>query len=169
MIKIKGVFNVYESNADTRELESSIEELKDGEYEYFIFDKKNNKPLHQLKYLFGIVLKTTSEQLPDHPPIDALYRYFEEIYAPIRTCTILGEKYEYFDLKNEKSVEVNSFIEKIIHHIETEWGITGILTRDDLKLPEAKEPYLGAYAAQWEKINQKAKNLKQCLNRKMTY
>lgn len=108
-----------------------------------------------MKYLFGIVLKAISDDLPDHPPVDSLYRYFEEVYAPMHTCNIHGEKYEYFDLKNEKSIEVNDVIEKIIRHAETEWGITGILTRDELKAPEAKELYAEAYASQWENLSRK--------------
>ena len=155
MIKSKGIINISNGDADTKELLDSVGELKDGEYGYLLFDKERNKALPHLKYLFGIVLKTISDGLADHPPVDALYRYFEEIYAPIRTCEILGEKYEYFDLKNEKSIEVNDVIEKIIHHAATEWGITGILKRDELKAPEAKEPYLGAYASQWDNLSRK--------------
>lgn len=155
MIKSKGIINVQNDGADTQELLCSVKELRDGEYGYLIFDKERNKALPHLKYLFGIVLKTISDNLPDHPTVDALYRYFEEVYAPIHTCKIHGEKYEYFDLKNEKSIEVNDVIEKIIRHAETEWGITGILTRDELKAPEAKELYAEAYAAQWENLSRK--------------
>lgn len=155
MIRSKGIINIQNNDADTQELLCSIDDLPDGEYGYLIFDKERSKALPQLKYLFGIVLKSISEKLSDHPPVDALYRYFEEIYAPMRTCNIQGEKYEYFDLKNEKSIEVNDIIEKIIHHAETEWGITGILKRDELKSPEAKEPYAEAYASQWENYSRK--------------
>jgi hypothetical protein len=108
-----------------------------------------------LKYLFGIVLKEISDQLPEHPPVDALYRYFEELYAPIRACNIQGEKYEYFDLKSEKSIEVNDVIEKIIYHAESEWGVRGILRKDELKAPEARAPYMDAYAHQWDNLSRK--------------
>ena len=155
MIKCKGIINVQNDDADTQELMDSVRELGDGEYGYLLFDKEKNKALPHLKYLFGVVLKAISDGLPDHPPVDALYRYFEEIYAPIRTCEIRGEKYEYFDLKNEKSIEVNDIIEKIIHHATTEWGIKEILKRDDLKTPEAKAPYLDAYASQWDNYSRK--------------
>lgn len=155
MIRSKGIINIQNGGADTQELIGSVEELKDGEYGYLLFDKERNKTLPHLKYLFGIVLKAISDDLPDHPPVDSLYRYFEEVYAPMHTCNIHGEKYEYFDLKNEKSIEVNDVIEKIIRHAETEWGITGILTRDELKAPEAKELYAEAYASQWENLSRK--------------
>jgi hypothetical protein len=155
MIKSKGIVNVYKNNADKQELLQDVESLGDGEYGYLIFDKQSNKALPHLKYLFGIILKGISDELPDHPPVDALYRYFEEIYAPVRTCNIRGEKYEYFDLKNEKSNEVNDVIEKIIHHAETEWNISGFLKRDELKASEARAPYLEAYASQWENLSRK--------------
>ena len=154
MIKSKGII-IVNGNADTQELLASVESLKDGEYGYLIFDKERNKALPHLKYLFGIVLKNISEGLPGHPPVDALYRYFEEIYAPLRTCEICGKKYEYFDLKNEKANEVNDVIEMIIHHAETEWGICGIPPRDELKAPEAKELYAETYASQWENYSRK--------------
>jgi hypothetical protein len=155
MIKRKGIINIQEGNADTEELLDSIEQLKDGEYGYLLFDKEKNNALPQLKYLFGIVLKRISDGLPDHPSVSALYSYFEEIYAPIRTDIIAGEKYEYFDLKTEKSIEVNDIIEKIIRHADTEWGIKEIPTRDELKAPEAKEVYTGAYASQWDNYSRK--------------
>lgn len=155
MIKAKGIINVFDGDANTQELEEHIGKLEDGEYGYLIFDKEKNKALPQLKYLFGIVLKGISDQLPNHPPVDALYRYFEEIYAPIRVCDIQGEKYEYFSLKDETSFEVNDVIEKIIRHAETEWGVKNILRRDELKTPEARVPYANAYASQWENYSRK--------------
>ena len=155
MIKSKGIINVYGGDADKHELLDSVSKLKDGEYGYLLFDKEQNKALPHLKYLFGIVLKHISNELPDHPPVNALYRYFEEIYAPLNTCNIHGKEYDYFDLKNEKSIEVNEVIEKIIHHAQAEWGISGIPSKDELKAPEAKEPYLGAYASQWDNLSRK--------------
>lgn len=154
MIKEKGIVNVQDGEVEQSELQDSLFNLPDGEYGYLLFDKKKNKALPQLKYLFGVVLKEISDQLPDHPPVEALYRYFEEIYAPIRSCTINGEKYEYFDIKNEKNIEMNGFIEKIIHHATTEWGIQ-VISRDDLKSGEASEAYAGAYAEMWENLSRK--------------
>ncbi|MDR1089800.1 MAG: hypothetical protein LBL79_01880 [Prevotella sp.] len=155
MIKSKGIIHVNNGNADKTELMDSVHELEDGEYGYLLFDKEPNKALPQLKYLFGIVLKRISDALPEHPSTGALYSYFEEIYAPVRTDIIAGEKYEYFDLKTEKSIEVNDIIEKIIRHAETEWGIKEIPARDELKAPEARELYAGAYASQWENYSRK--------------
>lgn len=140
---------VQDDNTATHELDSVIQKLKNGDYTVLIFDDTKNRSLPQLKYLFGVLLKTISDQLPTHPPVDALYRYFEEIYAPIHVCDLPGgEKYEYFNLKNEKSVEMNKVIERIIHHARTEWGIE-IAEKDAIKLPEAKELWAGAYTEQW--------------------
>ena len=140
---------VQDNKAAKQEIELAIGNLKDGDYTILIMDDTKNKSLPQLKYLFGVVLKTISEQLPTHPPVDALYRYFEEIYAPIHVCDLPGgEKYEYFNLKNEKASEMNEVIERIIHHVNTEWGIK-VMLKDKTKMPEAKELWAGAYTEQW--------------------
>lgn len=148
MILGKGIITVRDSDAETQELEDDVGKLKDGEYGYLIFDKEQNKALPQLKYLFGIVLKSISNALPEHPTVNALYRYFEEIYAPLHTCNIAGEQFDYFDLKSDPSIEMNEVIEKIIHHAKEEWGIN-VITKDELKSSEAKAPYTEAYANQW--------------------
>ena len=81
---------MQDNKAAKQEIELAIGNLKDGDYTILIMDDTKNKSLPQLKYLFGVVLKTISEQLPTHPPVDALYRYFEEIYAPIHVCDLPG-------------------------------------------------------------------------------
>ena len=116
MIKKRGRVEILCGEADTEELLDSLENLPDGEYKFLIYDEAKNRSLPQLKYLFGIVLKQISDALPEHPKIDALYRYFEEVYAPIHVCTIAGEKYQYFDLKNEKPIELDNVIRKIVQH-----------------------------------------------------
>lgn len=133
---------------DLREFENGLEKLEDGEYGYLLFDKEKNKTLPQLKYLHGIVLKTISEKLPNHPPVSALYRYFEGLYAPELLCQIQGKTFSYVDLKGCKSSEMNEVIEKIIHHSKNQWNID-VLSRENLKLPECSEAYAGAYAEDW--------------------
>lgn len=149
MIRKKGLIEVLCGEADTEELLDSLENLPDGDYKFLIYDEAKNRSLPQLKYLFGIVLKTISESLPDHPQIDALYRYFEEVYAPIHVCRIAGEKFEYFDLKNEKPIELDNVIKKIVQHAATQWNIK-IEERDALKLPGAQEAYVDAYTEMWK-------------------
>ena len=149
MIRKKGLVIIENGEADTKELLDSVEQLPDGEYKFLLYDEAKNRALPQLKYLFGTVLKTISESLPEHPQIEALYRYFEEIYAPMHTCIIRGEKYEYFDLKNEKTIELDNVIQKIIRHAATEWGIK-IEDREALRLPGAQEAYIDAYTDMWK-------------------
>lgn len=156
MIRAKGIIEVREGYANTDELLDSVDELPNGEYGYLLFDKKKNRSLPQLKFLFGYLLKTISEQLEGHPSSEALYRYFEELYAPIHSCNIPGEKevYEYFDLKNEPAAEMDIVIEKIIHHAMNEWNID-VMSRDLLKTAEAQEAYAGAYADTWKNLSRK--------------
>lgn len=140
---------VQDNKACTEAVNLAFDKLKDGGYTVLIFDDTNNRSLPHLKYLFGVVLKEISDQLPTHPPVDALYRYFEEIYAPTHVCDLPnGEKYEYFSLKNEKAIEMNEVIERIIHHAKTEWNID-VTQKDETKIPGAKELWAGAYASQW--------------------
>ena len=149
---------VQDGKAEMEETGLAIGQLKDGDYTVLIFDDKKNKSLPQLKYLFGVVLKTISEKLPSHPPVDALYRYFEEMFAPVHTCTLSdGEKYNYFNLKNERANEMNEIVESIVHYAATEWNIK-VAARDALKLPEAKEAWAGAYTEQWQDLLLKSKH-----------
>ena len=110
-IRSKGIVTVNNGDVDLNEFKESLYDLSDGEYGFLIFDKEKNKTLPQLKYLNGVVLKRISEELPGHPDVSALYRYFEELYAPILKDEIDGETYEYFDLKSAKSSEMNEVIE----------------------------------------------------------
>lgn len=156
MIRAKGIIEVREGYADTDELLDSVDDLPNGEYGYLLFDKQKNRSLPQLKFLFGYVLPTISQELEGHPEPEALYRYFEEIYAPIHTCQIPGEDqtFEYFDLKNEPATEMDFVIGKIIHHAMSEWHID-LLSRDKLKAAEAQEAFVGAYAETWKNLSRK--------------
>jgi hypothetical protein len=151
MINKKGVITVCENYTVYDELINSVNSLPTGKYNYLIYDDKKNRSLPQLKYLFGVVLKTISDTLPEHPPVDALYRYFEGLYAPVHVCNLNGQRFEYVDLKNEKSIEMNEVISKIIHHSTTQWGIA-IPTQDFIKSSGAKEAYIGAYAEMWQNV-----------------
>lgn len=151
MIKSKGSFEIHDYETFPKELVKTVESLPEGKYNYIVYDDKKNPALPQLKYLFGVVLQTISNNLPTHPPVDALYRYFEELYAPVHTCIINGQLFDYFDLKAEKSIEMNNVINDIIHHATSQWGIT-IEERDTLKAPEAAEVYMDAYIEMWKNL-----------------
>lgn len=148
-IKTSGTFTVAGGYCDLTEVKSNIEELKDGDYDYLIFDKKKNRPLPQLKYLNGVVLKSISDQLPDHPSVSALYSFFEEMFSPKIKSSINGSQYEYCDLKRSKSIDMDEVIQKIIHYAREEWGIV-VIPKDQTTMPEVKELYAGAYLDQWQ-------------------
>lgn len=148
-IKNKGIITVQHGKANTQELDEILTNLSDGEYGYLLFDKEKNRVLPQLKYLFGVVLKTISKGLPDFPPTDALYSFFAERFGPRKCCQIHGKSFNYFSFKNLQSSEMGRIINEIIHYAHSEWNID-IPTRDDLRNSEASEPYLNAYAEQWK-------------------
>lgn len=69
------------------------------------------------------------------------------MYAPIHTCTINGEQFEYCELKSEKSIDVNNFIERVIEYALTKWGIE-VPRNETMAKPENRELYSQAYIKQ---------------------
>lgn len=130
------------------ELNAALDNLPDGEdFKFLIVDNKRNRALPYLTYLFSVVLKALSDQLPDKPPTKALYRYFEEIFAPEHTCTIDGKAYTYQDMKSEKSNDFDVFIERIIDYSTKKWGVV-FPEREELKDPKYREYYTQSYLEQ---------------------
>lgn len=149
MIKKKGALEIAEGVPLTQELDAAVASLKNGTYTFYLIDEGKNRALPQLKYLNGVVLKTISDNLPTHPPIGALYRYFEKEYAPAHYCNINGERFVYRDLKSEPATEMIDVIEAIIHHAQTIFGIH-IPTIEEMKTAESKDLYVDALAETWK-------------------
>lgn len=147
MIKGKGKIRKLDGVLYKKELDEVLEKLKDSDdgYDFLVYDHKNNRQLPNLTYLHAVVLKQISDELPDHPSVTALYKYFEEIFAPEHTCTINGKEYTYFDLKNEKSIDFGNVVEKIAKYVQKHWNIT-IISQDEIRNAEAREFFAKAYA-----------------------
>ena len=147
MIK-KGKFRKFNGKLMADELNSVCDRLADNqEYVFAIADFGKAKNLPYTTYLFSVVLTYLSQTLPDHPSTIALYKYFEDMYAPIHTCTINGEQFEYCELKSEKSIDVNNFIERVIEYAQNEWGIE-VPRNETMAKPENRELYSQAYIKQ---------------------
>ena len=147
---IKDILQIQEGDVELRRFKRRLLELDDGEYSIFICNKSNNKSLSQLKYLFGVVLRTIANELEgDRATVNDLYRFFERKYAPMKTVSLNGEDLVVQDLKNCSSKEMGDVIEQIIRFADSELGIT-IGSREQLKDPEAQEAYVDAYNNQWE-------------------
>lgn len=130
------------------ELKEACDKLPDNqEYEFLIVNQERNRTLPYTKYLFSVVLKYIASMLPDHPSAIALYKYFEDMFAPIHTCTINGEQFEYCELKSEKVIDVNNFIERVVEYASEKWGIE-IPTQYEMTLPENRDFYSQAYMNQ---------------------
>jgi hypothetical protein len=154
MIKGKGKIRLVGGVLQKSELDAAIEKLKDGDYDFLITDHQNNKMLPHLTYLFSVVLKGISDQLPDHPSTKALYRYFEVMFAPRHTEMVNGKQFEYCDLKSEKTVDVSDFIERVIEYAQKSWNIT-VATNESLRNADNREFYSLAYQNQevnWNKF-----------------
>lgn len=162
MIK-KGKFRKFNGQLLDDELKAVYNKLPDNkEYVFVIADEGKNRNLPYLTYLFSVVLKYLSDMLPDHPSTTALYKYFEDIYAPIHTCTVNGEQFEYCELKSEKSIDVNNFIERVVEYASKNWGIE-VPRNETLAKPENRELYSQAYLKQdidWNSVISSLKNSK---------
>ena len=149
-ILIKDILQIQEGDVELRRFKRRLLELDDGEYSIFICNKSKNKSLSQLKYLFGVVLRTIANELEgDRATVNDLYRFFERKYAAMKTVCLNGEDLVVQDLKNCSSKEMGDVIEQIIRFADSELGIT-IGSREQLKDPEAQEAYVDAYNNQWE-------------------
>ncbi len=149
-ILIKDILQIQDGDVELRRFKRRLLELDDGEYAVFICNKAKNKSLSQLKYLFGVVLRTIANELEgDRATVNDLYRFFERKYAPMKTVSLNGEDLVVQDLKNCSSKEMGGVIEQIIRFADSELGIT-IGSREQLKEPEAQEAYVDAYNNQWE-------------------
>lgn len=149
MIKGKGAFRKVAGAIHDRELQEALAKLPDNKnYEFVIIDDRANRLLPYLTYLFNVVLKSISDQLPDHPDTEALYRYFEEKLAPPHACTINGEKYEYFNLKGERKNEVVNFVEKIDEYVQKHWGLDPVIRIEELKDAKHRDLHAMVYMNQ---------------------
>lgn len=162
MIKGKGKMKKVAGHLFDDELKEACQKLPDNEnYLFLIVDDGKNKNLPYLSYLFSVVLKYLSDALPDHPSTTALYKFFEDKFAPIHKCTVNGEKYEYLELKSEKQSDVNNVIEKIVEYALKEWGIE-VPRQEELKTPEQRELHSQAYLNQevkWSSFLSRRKQL----------
>lgn len=142
IIEVKNVPNMYEAN-------KAAHDLPDGEYAFYICDKKENKLLPKLKYLYGVVLKEIHDKYPGHPPIRILYKKFEKMFAPVKKERIFSTTFLFQDMGSLNSEELDDVIQKIIWFASENLGIT-TFDRSELKLNELEEPYVNAYNEQWK-------------------
>lgn len=144
------------------EFEDVCAKLPDNdEYLFVICDNTKNRNLPYLSYFFSVVLKYISDALPDHPGTTALYKFFEDMFAPIHTSRINGIEFEYCELKSEKASDVNGIIEKVVEYASKEWGIE-VPRQEDLKDPELRELHSQAYLKQevdWSNFISSRKNI----------
>jgi len=155
LIKKHGKIKVEGGVLYRRELDDALDKLPDDEYLFVFANKDKNRAMNKLSYLHSVVLRTIAEKLaernPDQVPVTPteLYRYFEEIFAPIHTCVINNEKFEYFDLKSESSAEIGAVSEKIAQYVEKKWGIH-VPTEEELNSEPYYKTYAEAYLNQWK-------------------
>lgn len=148
MIKGKGKLTKVAGHTVCDEFMAVCEKLPDNDdYLFVICDNTRNRNLPFLSYFFSVVLKYISDALPDHPGTTALYKFFEDMFAPIYTLKINGERFQYCELKSEKASDVNNVIEKVVEYALKEWGIE-VPRNEDLKDPELRELHSQAYLNQ---------------------
>lgn len=137
---------------DFSALRRSMKKLEDGDYAVFICNKSKNKTMPQLKYLFGIVLKEISNNTGYE--VNDLYRMFEKMFAPKKVLEFNNEEFITQDAKNLNAKDMGAFIEKIIHFASEELGIE-IVSREDVKSPEAQGNYVDVENDYWTSVYKK--------------
>lgn len=148
MIKGKGKLIKVAGHTVIDEFTKVCDKLPDNDnYLFVVCDDKRNRNLPFLSYFFSVVLKYISDSLPDHPSTTALYKFFEDMFAPIHTVKINGKQFRYCELKSEKSSDVNDVIEKVVEYALKEWGIE-VPRQEDLKDPKMRELHSQAYLNQ---------------------
>ena len=162
MIKGKGKLIKVAGHTVFDEFKDCCAKLPDNDdYLFVICDNTKNRNLPYLSYFFSVVLKYISDSLPDHPSTTALYKFFEDMFAPIHTSEINGIKFEYCELKSEKASDVNNIIEKVVEYASKEGGIE-VPRQEDLKDPELRELHSQAYLKQevdWSNFISSRKNI----------
>lgn len=148
MIRGKGKLMKVAGNTITDEFLKVCKKLPDNDdYLFVICDNTKNRNLPFLSYFFSVVLKYISDSLPTHPGTTALYKYFEEKFAPVHFVEIQGKKFAFRELKSEKAVDVNNVIEKVVKYALDEWGIE-VPRQEDMKDPAVRELHSQAYLNQ---------------------
>lgn len=105
MIKGKGKLTKVAGHTVYDEFKAACEKLPDNDdYLFVICDNTKNRNLPFLSYFFSVVLKYISDALPDHPGTTALYKFFEDMFAPIHTSNIMASNSDIVSLNRRKQV-----------------------------------------------------------------
>ena len=143
-IKARGIINVR-GDADKRELNRVADELEDGEYSFFILDKKNNPSLPMMQYINGVLLSEISKKMlekGESVSIDTLYAYFEQKYSDeILEKNGWTGTVRYHNMKKLKTAELSIIANKIKEWGEEVLGIT-FPSREEMKLLKQEEKAL---------------------------
>ena len=148
MIKGKGKLIKLAGRVFSPDYEKVCNSLPDNkEYLFVICDDNKNRNLPYISYFFSVVLGYISSQLPGNPTPTSLYKYFEDMFAPVHTVEIDHEKFQYKELKTEKASDVNNVIEKVVEYALRHWGID-VPRSEEFKDPLHREIYSQAYLNQ---------------------
>lgn len=146
----RGIINVSENSPDTNEIVGVCNELDNGEYGFFIFDKKNNPMLPMIQYINGVLISNIHQHLVKKGfriTRDGLYKYFEQKFSDIIIEKIGNEAIEYYNMKNLKTAELSEIAEKIKRWGEN-IGVT-FPSRNEMKKPEYEEQHAEVQASMW--------------------
>lgn len=162
MIRGKGKITKVAGHTVIDEFKVACQKLPDNDdYLFVICDNTKSRVLPAFSYYFSVVLGYLSGALPDHPSTTALYKFFEDMFAPIHASTINGEQFEYCELKTEKVRDINDVVEKVVKYALDEWGIE-IPRQELLSDPSMREFHSQAYLNQevsWSSFISSHKNL----------
>lgn len=151
MIRYKGIINVRGDTPDLDEVAFTSKQLEEGEYAFYICDKKPAPMMPMIKYINGVLINQIYLKLRKQGykvSRGGLYRYFEKKYSPKISEQVMDDTIEYYNMKKLKTDELKKIAAKI-EKFGNSIGVT-FPSRKELKDPANEEEYISGFNQMWE-------------------
>lgn len=146
----RGIVNITNNSPDANEFVGCCQTLEDGEYGFFIFDKKNNPMLPMIQYINGVLISNIHSFLKQkgyRVSRDGLYKFFEEKFSEPVTEKIGDDVITYYNMKKLKTSELGDIADKI-----KQWGEklgVSFPSRSEMKAPQYEQQHASVQADMW--------------------
>lgn len=153
----KGIIQIKDGSPDINEVAFRASLLTDGEYGFFIFDKKNNPMLPMIQYINGVLIQGIYKELKSRGlrvTRYGLYKFFEQKYSPKITEQIGDFEVEYYNMKKMKVAQLQDIADSIKEWAKQELNMD-FTSREDLKSTKYNQQYAEVQANAWKNYNRK--------------
>lgn len=153
----KGIVRVSGGSPNTEEFDFRASLLTDGEYGFFIFDKKNNPMLPMIQYINGVLIQDIYKELKSRGVKVSrygLYKFFEQKFSPKIKESIGDVEVEYFNMKKMKVADLKEVAQQIKDWAKENLNLS-FTSRNDLKGGKYNKQYAEVQANAWKNYNRK--------------